>query len=264
MNMDSFTDAFSLQGRVALVTGAAGGLGLETARWLSAHGAVVVISDVRSEVAAAAQQLRGEGLDVHSRVLDVANADAVFATVESVRAEIGSIDILVNNAGLKHNHGTAAKMEPSAWDREIAINLSGAFYCARATLPGMIERSWGRIIGVSSFVALSGLHGAPGYAASKSGLNGLTRTIALEAYRYGVTANVVCPGPIAVPGASSDPKIAERFLSRLPGGKFGEAQDVAAAITYLASDAAKFVNGIELPIDAGARLFYTGNAPKRG
>jgi NAD(P)-dependent dehydrogenase (short-subunit alcohol dehydrogenase family) len=231
---------------------------------LSARGATVVISDVRTDVMASAEQLRAEGLDVHARVLDVADADAVFATVESVRAEIGGIDILVNNAGLKNNYGTAAKMEPSAWDREISINLNGAFYCVRATLPGMIERGWGRIIGVSSLASLVGLHGAPGYAASKAAMNGLTRTIALEAYRYGVTANVVCPGPIALPGVSSDPKIAARFLSRLPGGKFGEAQDVAAAITYLASDAGKFINGIELPIDGGARLFYTGSTPQLG
>lgn len=253
-------------GKIAVVTGAARGLGREIAATLARNGATVVLCDILDAVHHTARELTAAGLSVDAAAFDVADVEAVAAAFAAIQSDHGRVDILVNNAGIVNNYGTAAKMDPRSWDREIAVNLSGVFYCTRQVLAGMAERRWGRVISTSSMVAHMGLHGAPSYAASKAGILGFTRTVALENFRYGITANAVCPGVVRTDDTQLLPEGDQiaRMLSRIPGEEWGRPQDVAFAVDYLASQEARFVNGIDLAVDAGARLFYTGRSAGAG
>lgn len=249
----------SHEGKVALVTGAARGLGQATARILAEDGADVVVTDLHEGVHETVQLVESAGRRSLGLIFDVADHEAAREKIGEAVAALGKIDILVNNAGITTNYGTARAMPREKWDWEIGVNLGGAFNCAQAVLPGMIERRWGRVISISSIVGLMGLHGAPSYAASKAGLLGLTKTMALENARYGITCNAVCPGLIKVdkPYTRSD-ALTERMTNTIPMQEWGRPDDIAYAVSFLASDRARYINGIELPVDAGVRLWYLG------
>ena len=225
-----------LAGRVALVTGAARGIGRATALVLAAEGADVGVVDVRPEVEATAEAIRAAGRRSAPAVFDVADAAAVRVGVASIRTALGPIDVLVNNAGIVDNVAPLARMSHGAWARELAVNLSGAFNLIQEVIGSMAERKWGRIVNVSSIAALGGLHHQAGYAASKAGLLGLTMTVALEHARDGVTCNAVLPGLVATELVTAMPaEIREGAVAATPARRLGESAEVAHLIAFLAS-----------------------------
>ena len=194
-----------LEGRVALVTGAGGGIGEATARRFAREGAVVVVNDVDVELArpVATELQKGGGLALVVAA-DVTKRTDVEAMVTRVVGEFGRLDVLVNNAGINRD-AMSHKMTEEQWDQVLAVNLKGTFLCAQAALPRMRERGWGRVINTSSIGSLGNI-GQANYAASKAGVIGLTRTLALEYAKYGITVNCVAPGPVMT-----------RMLAGVPG-----------------------------------------------
>ena len=218
--------------RRALVTGAGRGIGAAIAQRLRADGLEVVTAD------------RDEGCDLR---FDLAGAEL---------PELGEVDVCVSNAAITDTIAPAHRMSAEQWERDLAVNLGGAFRVIQACLPGMRERSYGRIVVVSSSAAVVGLPGQVAYAASKAGLLGMMKTIAAENVRRGITANAVLPGLIASERVRAMPvELFERIKSTfLPSGRMGEVSEVAALVAYLASEEAGYVTGQEIGIDGGAWL----------
>ena len=244
-----------LHEKVALVTGAARGIGRVTAQVLAEHGADVAVIDLQATVEATAAAIRGLGRRSVAEVIDIADPGQVHAALERIRRDLGAVDILVNNAGIVTNIAPLERMTQEAWQRELAVNLSAAFTLIQAVLGPMAMRRWGRIINISSVAALGGLHRQIGYAASKAGLLGLTKTVTLEYARSGITCNAVLPGLIATEMASAMPEeIREAAIAATPARRLGEMHEVAQLIAFLASEHAGFINGAEIPIDGGIRL----------
>ena len=245
----------SLEGKVALVTGAARGIGREAALVLAAEGADVGGVDILPEVEATAAAIAKIGRRSGTAVFDVSDPARVHEGVERIRRELGPIDILVNNAGIVNNVAPIARMSHEAWQRELAVNLSGAFNMIKEVVESMAARKWGRIINVSSVGALGGLHNQVAYAASKAGILGLTKTVTLEYARDGITCNAILPGLIATALVTAMPaEIREGAVAMTPARRLGETAEVAHLIAFLASDRAGFLNGTEIPIDGGMRL----------
>ena len=261
----------SLRGKVALVTGAGRGIGRAIALELARAGAKIAVGDVHLAkyqgeryyrlskrtsgsdedvpTADAARELGTEAIGVE---FDVAGGDAVSAAVARVKTELGPIDVLVNNAGIVNNIAPIAQMTRDAWDREMAVNLGGAFACIQATVPGMAERGWGRVINISSVAAHIPSTMQPAYGASKAGLIALTKTVAKEYGNRGVTCNAVLPGLIGTPLALSMPEaLRNEFAQQVPSRRLGEPVDIAAVVAFLASPAASYVNAVEIPVDGG-------------
>lgn len=244
-----------LEGRVALVTGAARGIGRATALRLAEAGAAVGVADLSPEVEATAAAIAGMGRRAAVAVFDVSAPAAVAEGIGRIREQLGSIGILVNNAGIVDNVAPLERMSQAAWSRELEVNLFGAFYTIQEIIGPMAARKWGRIINVSSVAALGGLHHQAAYAASKAGLLGLTKTVALEHGRHGITCNAVLPGLIATPLVQAMPaEIRQSAVGATPARRLGEPAEVAHLIAFLASDLAGFINGAEIPIDGGWRL----------
>lgn len=239
-------------GRTVVVTGAAAGIGRAIAEAFDAHGAQVALLDRDHAVLDAAARLgaRHAGL-----VVDVQSEDAVEAGARRVLAELGPVDILVNNAGI----GPLAPAEryPTVdWDRTLSINLRGAFLCARAFAPSMIERGRGRVINMASQAAVVGLEGHVAYCASKAGLLGMTRCMALEWGPHGLTVNAVSPTVVETElGLMSwSGEVGEKAKANIPTRRFARTDEVAASVLYLASDEAAMINGNNLMIDGGATI----------
>src|SRR5574341_1458282 len=261
---DGRRGAVLLTGKVALVTGAARGIGRATALVLAAEGADVGVVDRLPEVEATAEAIRTAGRRAAAAVFDVAEPAEVRAGVEALVRALGAIDVLVNNAGIVNNVAPLARMSHGAWERELAVNLSGAFNLIKEVVGPMAERGWGRIVNVSSIAALGGLHHQVGYAASKAGLLGLTKTVALEHARDGITCNAVLPGLIATELVTAMPaEIRESAVAATPARRLGETAEVAHLIAFLASGRAGFVNGVEIPVDGGMRLNTHSLASRR-
>ena len=245
-----------LQGKVALVTGASRGIGLAVARRLGAAGARLVINDVvfreGEEATLAAFKEAGAQARVHQA--DVTDATQVDAMFKAIDEEWGGVDILVNNAGITRDT-LLMRMSDDQWDAVLNVNLKGAFHCARAAVRTMMRKRWGRIISMSSVVALAGNPGQVNYAASKAGLIGLTRTLSREVASRNITVNAVAPGFIATDmvDALSD-EMKARVMERIPMDRFGTPEDVAAVITFLASEEAAYVTGQVIGIDGGLSL----------
>ncbi|RYY81972.1 MAG: SDR family oxidoreductase [Comamonadaceae bacterium] len=246
-------------GRRALVTGAARGIGLGIAQRLLREGADVALADSDSDALKdALRQLPSDGGRAFTVTCDVSSEQDVNKMVEQVTAAFGGIDILVNNAGISPKHGgrkaTVVEMGVQEWRGVLDVNLTGALLCARACLPGMIERRWGRIVHIASQAGrtrseISGAH----YGASKAGLASLARTLACEVGELGITANSVAPGRIDTPMAQTvSAEVNERYRAGIPVRRFGTPDDVAAAVSYLASDHAGFVTGVTLDVNGGA------------
>jgi NAD(P)-dependent dehydrogenase (short-subunit alcohol dehydrogenase family) len=244
-----------LKGRVALVTGAGGGIGRSIAHRLAQDGADLALLDVNDAVEETARQLADSGVRIMTTLADVANADEVRAAVAGVIDRLGAIDCLINNAGLTAMIAPLHRMDDAQWARETGVNLTGPFNLIRAVLPGMVERNWGRIVNISSAAARAGLFRQAGYSASKSGLLGLTRNVTLEYAAQGITCNAILPGLIETPAVAKLPAIIMDYqLSMTPARRTGTPDEVAALVAFLCSEEAAYVNGAEIDIDGGARL----------
>jgi len=242
----------SLQGKVALVTGSAQGIGKSIARALSEDGADCIISDVNLELAEkAAEEIRTFGRKAIALKANVADSDEVSAMIQTGIAELGKIDILVNNAGITRD-GLLMRMKDEDWDQVLSINLKGAFLCCRAVARPMMKQRSGRIINIASIVGAMGNAGQANYVASKAGLIGLTKTVARELASRGVTCNAVAPGFIDTAMTRSLPEdVKEDLSARIPMGKLGTPEDVAGAVRFLASDAAAYVTGQVIHVNGG-------------
>ena len=269
-----------LSGRVALVTGGSRGLGRADALTLARAGADVVVADVQLEsdesddverFGALAQAARAQGLVYTEQTAreiqelgrraaavkcDVTDREQVDATVRRIVDTFGSVDILVNNAATLDHVARFPVQSPELWERDLRVNLTGAFNCAQAVWPHMVERGWGRIVNMASVTGTLGGFGQASYSTTKAGILGLTRTLALEGARHGITCNAVVPGVIATEAFGfGNPEMNERMIRRTAMRRAGEPQEVANAIAFLCSDLASYVTGVALEVDGGISLF---------
>ena len=247
----------SLQGKVALITGSASGMGKETALRLAEKGVKVVINDIVPEkIVQTVDEFRSKGFDVLGQCADVSNPTAVAEMAKAVVDRFDSLDILVNNAGME-KAGILRNLSEKDWDLTLNVNLKGAFLCSQAVHGYMVKKGWGRIINISSRAWLGGVAQAP-YSSAKAGLVGLTRTLALELGRKGVTVNCIAPGLIHTPMWDEAPeKDRLALLAKLPTGKIGEVEDVANAILFFVDDDASFITGQVFYV-CGARSLFAG------
>lgn len=244
-----------LAGKVALVTGAARGIGFALAKRLAEEGAKVAIADLDGEGAAKAAAAIGGGA-IGVRV-DVTSTESVRAGVAEVASKLGTVDVLVNNAGWDKVE-PFVKSEESTWDRVLAINLKGPIACAHAVLPGMIERGSGKIVSIASDAGRVGSTGEAVYSGAKAGIIGFSKTLAREVARYGINVNVVCPGPTNTPLlqeiAGGNEKLVGALAKAIPFGRLGEPEDLAGAVAFLASDDAGFITGQTLSVSGGLTM----------
>lgn len=242
-----------IEGRTALVTGASKGIGRAVALRLADLGVKVAVNYNTSagpaqEVINTIKNLGGEAFAVQA---DVGNLDQVAAMVGKVNETWGHVDILVNNAGIIQD-ALLVRMSDDDWTRVIATNLNGTFYCTRAVLRSMLRRRWGRIINISSVVGLRGNSGQVNYAASKAGVLGLTKALAKEVANRNITVNAVTPGYISTDTVDVlSQKVKDHILTWIPQGRFGEADDVAHLVAYLASEKARYMTGQVISVDGG-------------
>ncbi|WP_149535777.1 SDR family NAD(P)-dependent oxidoreductase [Siccirubricoccus phaeus] len=250
-----------LRGRTALVTGSTGGIGLAVARALAAAGCDIRLHGLASPAEAAPALAAVEALGVRAFYHQAELADP--ATIAGLIEAAGPPDILVNNAATRH-FGPVEETAPEAWDEDIAVNLSAAFHLVRLSLPEMRRRGWGRVINMSSIYGLIGAAGRVGYVTTKTALIGLTRAVALETARSGITCNALCPGSTLTPNIEAriraamaagglDRGAAEaQFLAgKQPSGRFVQAEAVGAMAAFLCSEAGRDITGAVLPLDGG-------------
>ena len=243
---------FDLTGKTALVTGATGGIGHAIARALHQQGATVAISGTRRDVL---DQIAGELKDrVHVLPCNLANKDEVEALVPKSEEAMGQLDILVANAGITKDN-LLVQGRDEDWDQVVAVNLTATFRLARAALRGMMRRRFGRIIGISSVVGVTGNPGQGNYTATKAGMIGMIKSIAGEYAKRGVTANAIAPGFIATAMTDKlNDKQREAILARVPAGRLGAGADVAATAVFLASDEAAYVTGQTIHVNGGMAM----------
>lgn len=243
---------FDLNGRTALVTGASGGIGKDIARALHANGAVVALSGTRRD---ALETLAGElGERVHVLPCDLSDKAQTEALVPAAEATLGGLDILVNNAGITRDM-LFMRLKDEDWDAVLNVNLTSAFRLSRAALRGMMRKRFGRIIGITSVVGVTGNPGQGNYAAAKAGMIGMTKSLAAEVASRGITVNCVAPGFIASPMTDAlDEKQKEAILRVVPAGRLGTGADVAGAVVYLASAEAGYVTGQTLHVNGGMAM----------
>jgi 3-oxoacyl-[acyl-carrier protein] reductase len=269
-----------LSGHVALVTGGSRGLGRADALTLARAGADVVVADIQVESDSGeeaerygplAQAARAQGLvfsEATARAIqgmgrraaaikcDVSDRGQVDATVGRVVEEFGSLDILVNNAGTLDHVGQLGDQVPELWERDLRVNLTGAFNCAQAAWPHMRERGWGRIVNMASVAGTLGGFGQASYSTTKAGLIGLTRTLALEGARHGITCNAIVPGIIGTEAFKfGNPDMNERMVRRVAMRRPGDPQEIANTIAFLCSDLASYITGVALNVSGGIELF---------
>ncbi|HMO58110.1 MAG TPA: SDR family oxidoreductase [Roseiflexaceae bacterium] len=248
-------DIFRLDGKVALITGAAGGLGEVFAHALAAAGAdVALVGRREAPLQAVAQAISSaSGQRAVALAADVTDPQQVEQLVAAADAALGKIDILVNSAGVNIRKPTV-EYPLEDWQHVLQINLTGPFLCARAVAPQMLARGWGRVINISSMLGQVGLAERPSYTAAKGGLINLTRTLALEWAASGVTVNTLAPGPFMTElnrPLLNNPAAYQAFVDRIPLGRWGDPQELAGPILFLASEASSFMTGAVLTIDGG-------------
>ncbi|MFO1115666.1 MAG: SDR family NAD(P)-dependent oxidoreductase [Beijerinckiaceae bacterium] len=244
-----------LPNRIALVSGAARGIGRAIALRLAREGADVGLIDINPAIEETAKLVRETGRRAAFALADISKSDQARAGAGRIVAELGSIDLLVNNAGIVDNIATVEKMSDEAWEKEIGVNLTGAFNLVRATVGPMGERGFGRIVNISSVAARGGLARQVGYSATKAGLLGLTHTVALEYARKGITCNAVLPGMVETENVKAMPQeIREAAMAATPVRRFGLPDEIAALVAFLCSDEAGYITGAEIDISGGGHL----------
>jgi NAD(P)-dependent dehydrogenase (short-subunit alcohol dehydrogenase family) len=247
-----------LDGRVAVITGAASGIGLETARRFAQEGAKVVVADLADEAGKAAADEVG-GLYVHT---DVTDEDAVQAMYAAAVEHFGGLDICFNNAGISPpDDDSILETGIDAWRRVQEVNLTSVYLCCKYGIPHLLERGKGSIINTASFVALMGAATSQiSYTASKGGVLAMTRELGVQFARQGVRVNALCPGPVNTPLLqelfAKDPERAARRLIHLPMGRFAEASEIAAAVAFLASDDSSYITASQFLVDGGLTGAY--------
>ena len=271
-----------LDGKVALVTGASRGLGREIALTLGKSGAHVAVTDLLVEndiiskkkttdygflashftktkaihTQSTAEEIDKNGRWSHWFKMDVTSQDEIEETISTVTQKLGRIDILVNNGGVMDNMALIEKHSSDMWKRDLEVNLTGSYNCAKAVWPLMKNNKWGRIINISSFVGLSGAFAQPGYGASNAGIIGLTKSLALEGANHGITVNAVLPGFIETEALMlHQPEMLSNIKNRIAMKRLGKPKEVASLVSFLASDDASYITGSALPVTGGADLF---------
>lgn len=250
-----------LDNQVVVVTGGGGGIGGATSRYFAKQGAKVAVFDMNLEAAdKVAQDIVSQGGQAKAFKCDITDRTMVDAAVQGVTTQMGPIDVLVNNAGWDV-FKPFVKTSPDDWSKLIAINLVGALHMHHAVLPGMAERRKGRIINIASDAARVGSSGEAVYAACKGGLVSLSKTLAREHARHGITVNVVCPGPTETAlfedykqGAGNPEKLVEAFTRSIPLGRIGQPQDLPGAIAFFASEGASYITGQVLSVSGGLTM----------
>jgi 3-oxoacyl-[acyl-carrier protein] reductase len=243
---------FDLSGKTALVTGATGGIGGAIARALHARGATVALSGTRKEVLETLAHELGERAVV--QVANLADRASVDALVPAVETSLGKLDILVNNAGITRDN-LFMRMKDEEWDTVLEVNLTSGFRLARAALRGMMKRRHGRIVGITSVVGITGNAGQGNYAAAKAGMVGMSKSLAQEVASRNITVNCIAPGFIETPMTDAlNEKQKESILGAVPAGRLGNADEIAAAVVYLASDEAAYVTGQTLHVNGGMAM----------
>ena len=267
--MNDLMNSFRLDGKVALVTGAAHGIGFAMARALHAAGATVCFNSSSAEsMERGLAAYKAEGIEAHGYVCDVCDEEAVNAMVARIEAEVGVIDILVNNAGIIRRI-PMCEMSAEEFRKVVDVDLNAPFICAKAVIPSMIKKGHGKIINICSMMSELGRETVSAYAAAKGGLKMLTRNICSEYGKYNIQCNGIGPGYIATPQTAPLREIQpdgsrhpfdQFIIAKTPAERWGEAEDLAGPAVFLASDASNFVNGHVLYVDGGI-LAYIGKQP---
>ena len=252
--MSEFTN-FSLEGKVALVTGASYGIGFAIASAYAECGATICFNDIKQElVDKGLAAYKEAGVEAHGYVCDVTDEDAVQAMVKQIAQEVGVIDILVNNAGITRD-GLLMMMKPEDFDAVIAANLRGTFLCMKAVARQMVKQRYGRIVNLSSVVGLRGNAGQVNYAASKAGVIGMTKSLAKELAGRNITVNAVAPGFIDTDMTAALTESAKSAaLGSIPMGRMGTPENVAKAVAFLAGEDAGYITGQVLAVDGGMSM----------
>jgi 3-oxoacyl-[acyl-carrier protein] reductase len=240
---------FDLTGKIALITGATGGIGISIAKKMKSNGAKLILSGTKKEVLTKLELELGN--DVKTIITDLSNKDDIISLAKEAEQFFGGIDILINNAGITAD-GLLLRMKDEDWDRVIDINLSASMRLTRQVIKGMLKRRYGRVIFISSIVGHTGNAGQSNYAASKSGLVGLTKSIAAEVASRGITCNLIAPGFISTPMTdklSEDQK--NNIIKNIPVDRLGDPNDISSGCLYLSSLEASFVTGTTLHINGG-------------
>ena len=242
----------SFDNRVALVTGAAGNIGFAVCRRLAAHGVKIAACDLSAEgVEARIAPLRAEGADIRAYAMNVTDRGSVLAAVDAMKGDFGKIDVLINNAGVWEHRDVQGRqrfeeMDPAEWKRLLDIDVDGVFHVTQAVLPELLKNGYGRIVNLTSIAGEAGLPGYADYATAKAGMIMLTKTLAMENAKRGITVNCVSPGMVAV-----------GEVGPTPGtwiGRQGSADEMARAIVFLAADESGFITGVDITVDGGRIL----------
>ncbi len=243
---------FTLEGKVALVTGSAQGIGKAIALTLAEGGASIVLSDMRAEkLDDVVKEIEAKGGKAIRFCVNVTDLAAVEKMIAEALAALGKLDILVNNAGITRDN-LVMRMKPEDWQAVLRTNLDGAFHCIRSVLPSMVKQRYGRIVNIASVVAQVGNVGQANYIASKAGIIGLTKAVAAEVARRNITVNAVAPGFIATSMTEGLPaEVKEKMLSLIPIGRMGTDAEIASGVRFLASEEARYITGHVLNINGG-------------